>query len=486
MKIEIKKTNIYLIVLLGIVLSLIELLIFVGIDSNVINYELFSLSMLLLFILTMVFIIVENYYTPVIFFSILFYGYVFSGIYFSFYSNFDNAKLFQIVNIPFTIENLIIAQGSVIIGYIFFILGIFTTQYIKVRSVNFEFKNLNLNSEKIKIALIYLFIFGAMYWLYNSFKVANGPIDFLSKIGIFDALLKENLTTLPYHLSYIGSSLLFLHYLRKDISIPFYVYIIILVMFLMLVSNARLSGAVLYVSSFFVMYAIFHKIKIDFKKIVYVLLFFCFLLALYLLRFYSNISYIGESVSVSFFELFGKQFFGQTNIGDLQSIAFSYEYIKDEGYLLGSSFFDFTRFWIDRLLPINVDITSIGLRLKEVYFSDISGAPAPGIISEMIINFGALGYSIGMLLLGIILGLISKIIDPSQSKLNLFIYVKLLFFIFILPKVDSTSFQGFIWALLPIYLFFIITSIIYTISKGVVINKYKGSVRTNGWYHPKK
>lgn len=465
MCIKIEKNKLFLFLFLSTILILVELFVFLTTESDVMNFELFSLSVLLFFIITTLFILTENHFTPVVFFSVLIYGYVFSGIYFSFYDNFDKAKLFQFVDIDFTIESLIMSQISVIVGYLFLLFGVFLTKYIKVRTIEFEFKNFNINSKRIKTALIFLFLFGFLFWIYNSFKVANGPIDLLSKIGIFNSLLRDKLTTLPYHLSIIGSSLLFLHYLKKNYTMPIYVYFIILGTFLMLLSNARLSGAVFYLGSFFIMYSVYYKVKIDFKKLMYIGLFFSFLLAMFFFRYYSNLAYIEKSISISFIELFGQLFFAQTNIGDLQSITFAYQYTDDKGYLMGESFFDFTRFWIDRLFNINMESTSIGIRLKETYFSSMSGAPAPGIISEMIVNFGVFGISLGMLILGLFIGLISKLINPLKSKINLIIYVKFLFFMLALPKVDSSSIQGLILDLLPIFLFMIMVSVVYTMAK---------------------
>lgn len=465
--------------LLFILLSCLEIITLLSVDINVINYELFTLSIILFYIITSILIIIKDYYTPIAFFSILFYGYVFSGIYFSFYDNFEYARFFNLVETEFSIQDFIYAQTSIMVGYIFFILGNLISSRIIVKEVNIEFNNFNLDSKIIRNSLIILFIIGFMYWLYISFKVANGPVDLLSKLGIFHAILKDGITTLPYLLSYIGSSLLFLYYLNKGYSIPFYIKIIILLTFLIMVSKARLSGAVFYLGGFFIMYAIFHNIKIDIKKVAYIFLFFCILIILYMMRYYSNLDYIGMESSEPILELLGRLFFGRTNVGDLQSIVFSYEYIKEQGYLFGLSFLDFTRFWIDRLLPINMEMSSIGIRLKQAYFEHVSGAPAPGIISEMIINFGIGGITLGMFLLGIIIELISKVLNPLKSKLNLFIYVKFLFFILILPKVDSTSIQGFIWAILPIAIFIISVVIINIFLKGIINKNNSLSISTS-------
>lgn len=150
-------------------------------------------------------------------------------------------------------------------------------------------------------------------------------------------------------------------------------------------------------------------------------------------------------------KLVGEHFFGMTNFGDLQSITFANQYPKDVGYLYGASFKDFLMGWISRFTGIEIESTSIGLRLREFYFSHVhTGAPAPGIISEMIMNFGYLGITLVMFLFGIFTRVIALSVDYKASILNLYIYTNFLLFVLLLAKVDSSHLNSLIWNVLPV------------------------------------
>jgi hypothetical protein len=162
------------------------------------------------------------------------------------------------------------------------------------------------------------------------------------------------------------------------------------------------------------------------------------------------------------FELVGEHFFGMTNVGDLQSVTFANQYVKDLDYLYGSSFSDFLMSWAGKLTVLEVENTSIGIRLRDYYFSHVeTGAPAPGIISEMIMNFGYLGLTVVMFIFGILTRLISKSIDYRLSILNLYVYTNFLLFILLLTKVDSTHLNSFLWSVMP---FFVLVFLLKPIS----------------------
>jgi len=445
--------RIFFVLLLNLLLILCYVFLLTYFKTVNFNIILFSYSFFLLGILITVLVLIKNIFSPVFFFSILFLGYPFCGIYFSFYTNINNAIYFTMLNLPYPNFEFNSAMLSVIFGYIFFIFGYYSINKIKFKVINFDLQRINIESNHIKNFSVLIFIIGFLYWIFISFKIANGPLDLLSKMGIFASILNKNISTTPYLFSYIGSSLLFLSVLKINKKIPLYVILIIFVSFLMQLSRARLAGSILFLVSFFLMFILYQKKKISLLKITaYLGIFIIVLGLLYMYRFYSNMSYINKEISSNYFELLGNLFFGRTNVGDMQSIAITYHYISEKGILMGRTFFDFLRFWIDKLIPSNVDILSVGIRLKKEYFPLISGAPAPGIISEMIMNFGIIGITLGMYILGMFLNFIGKLIQPDISKLNLYIYVKFLLFVFILQKVDSTSIQRLIWDIIPVFI----------------------------------
>jgi oligosaccharide repeat unit polymerase len=471
-KLIIKKKYI-LLFFTSLLISAISILFIFAIDLDKIDLELFSLSIFFFLLITTVYIAEKDKYSPIMFFSILFYGYSFSGLYFSFYSNFHNARFFHYVSNDFSTYDFKIALTSVICGYIMFLIGYYFALRIKVQSLNLDIKMLKLDSNSIRLMLYCLFLISFLYWINLSFTLASGPFDLLMNIGNYGTLQENNPTsTLPYHLAYLASSLLFLGYLDKN-KIPFYIKMIILLTFIILISKARLAGAVVYFASFFVIYIIYNKIKINYKIVMYVMLFFIILGSLFMARLYSNMAYIGKTIDMDIFELMGIHLFGRTNLGDLQSIVFTYEYITKEGYLLGESFLDFTTFWINKIFLLELNQTTVGNRLKDVFFNHVSGAPAPGIVSEVIMNFGILGLSLGMAFIGFIIAMFYKVFNPYISLLNLFIYVKFLFVVMLLAKVDSAVIDDLIWAALPIYSFIFIVVFFKLIAK---VNYKKGDI----------
>jgi oligosaccharide repeat unit polymerase len=343
---------------------------------------------------------------------------------------------------------------SVIVGYIFFVVGYKLIDFPKVK-INFDIKGLNCNSSLLIVFLYISFILSFFYWIVVSYVLANGPIDLLSNIGIYVLLLEYNyISTAPYLFAYTSTSLLFLVYLKRREKIPFLLFVAIFLSFIMYLSTGRLSGAAFYLLSYPLMYFVFYQYKIN-KKIVFMILFFvALLLGSYVYREYSNLAYLGLELDDDIMHMLGKHFFGMTNLGDLQSIAFAKQYTEDVGFLYGNTFADFLMDWIHVMTGISVDSTSVGLRLKEYYFFNVAtGAPAPGVISEVIINFGIFGITIVMLIIGVVVKYISAVLSQKNGIFNTYLRVHFLLFLMLLSKVDSSHISHLLWVYLPFYLF---------------------------------
>lgn len=463
--ITIRKNSIYLITFCIFGFAFCSLLVIINLNENIFDIEMIILSIFFFFILTFVIFNEKEKFTPLVFFSLLFYGYIFSGFYFSNYENIYTAKFFNFSG-NFTTQDMKNSLYQVIIGYTFFVIGYKLSKRLEVKKINLEVKGINYNSDIIIYFLVTLFLISFFYWIYISYKLSGGPIELLSNMGIYRLLLKENpLSTAPYILAYVSTSLLFLIYLYKKLKIPIYLIVIIILSFIMKVSTGRLSGAVFFLISFPLMYIIYYRYRINFKILLFAFVFVFFLGGLYFYRFYSNLSYLGIEMQSDIFKLIGEHFFGMANFGDLQSITFANQYTQDEGYLYGRSFTDFIMGWICRVTGIETEIMSIGLRLREFYFSHIStGAPAPGIISEMIMNFGYLGLTIVMFLFGIITRVITLSVDYKISIFNLYVYTHFLLFVMLLAKVDSSHVNSLIWTVMPILIVGLILKFLSKIS----------------------
>ncbi len=417
------------------------------VDSNLYDIRMILLSFFLILLLSIIVIIEHDHFSPLIFFSLLFYGYAFSGLYFSFYENIQYAKFFNLAG-NFGTQDLADSLISVIVGYIFFVVGYKLIDFPKVK-INLDIKGLNCNSSLLVVFLYISFILSFFYWIFVSYVLANGPIDLLSNIGIY-VLLLENayISTAPYLFAYTSTSLLFLVYLKTREKMPFLLFVAIFLSFIMYLSTGRLSGAVFYLLSYPLMYFVFYQYKIN-KKIVFMILFFVVLLVgSYVYREYSNLAYLGLEMDDDILHMLGKHFFGMTNLGDLQSIAFTKQYTEDVGFLYGITFADFL------INNISVDSTSVGLKLKEYYFSDVAtGAPAPGVISEVIMNFGIIGITSVMLIIGFVVKYISAVLSQKNSIFNTYLRVHFLLFLMLLSKVDSSHISHLLWVYLPFYLF---------------------------------
>ena len=452
----IKKSSLYLLFFSIFFFILVSFFLFLSINTQEFDIEMFIVSIFFFFFLTFIIINEEDKFTPIIFFSLLFYGYVFSGLYFSYYQNIHTAKFFNFSG-NFTTQDMKISLFQVILGYIFFVTGYKIIGKLKTKKINFEIQGINYSSNLLKGILILFFLLSFFYWVYVSFRIAKGPIDLLQNMGIYSFLLENTyISTAPYLLAYMTASFLFLIHLKNRKKISIYLILMIFTSFIMYVSTARLSGSVFYLLSFPLMYIIYYKKKLNIKNYVYISLFIIFLGFLYFYRFYSNLSYLGIEIETNLLNLMGEHFFGMTNFGDLQSITFARQYTQDVGYLYGASFSDFIREWLNRIPGIEIENTSIGLRLREFYFSHVStGAPAPGIISEMFINFGYLGLTLVMFLFGFFAKIITILIDRKNNIVNLYIYTHFLLFFMLLAKVDSSHISSLLWNIIPFYILLI-------------------------------
>ena len=451
--------------------------------SPSLNIKLVFPSLLLFILVSLVISFSKNFFSPTVFFSVLFFGYSFSGIYFSFDANIENAIYYQ--SSPFDIDDMVISIYTILLGYLFFVTG----GYLATLSSSSKFYQSVENKKSglftkpgIKF-LFFLFCTGFSYWLYNSFVMADGPFDLLSKIGVYHTLLEmHSISTTPYIITYGSLYLLFINHLQCQKKISTFLMLMIFLAFLMRLSTGRLTGSILFLASFPLIYVIVNNYRVRVKHLIYGVFLLLFLLLLYFYRYYSNLSYIGLSVSENPIVVLGKLLFGRTNIGDLQSITFAYKYIENSDLLYGRSFLDFSIFWLNKLTPFEFSMMSTGIRLKNKFFSavgDSSSVPAPGIISEMIMNFGSVGVYAGMLILGYLLSKIGFIILRMRGILCMFVYTMYLLFLFILPKVDSTSVQGFIWNLVPVFVIFISMRILKLAGNNFGIDYEKKDCPTN-------
>ncbi len=451
---------------------ILVLFIYSFLDSNEYNLELFTMSIFLFnYIIFIVLLNLKNLFSIKIFFSFLYFGFSLSGFYFSYYPNLSNARFILESGINFDINDINITYLLILIGYVSFIYGTNIVNNLKTKNLNISSKILTNSYLFITNISYLLFSIGLIYWLYLSYFLVGGPIELLLNLGTYETLYKTQISTLPYNFTYTGVYLLFLTQLQNN-RLKKFTLLLILISFIMILTKARLINSILYLVSFIMIYLIYYQINIKIKYTFYIVAVFLFLIALYFLRYYSNLLYNNIELDSNLVDLGLYLLIGRGNIGDFQSIILAQDYIDKNNLLLGSSFLDFFRFWIDKIPGISLDMTSTGIRIKEYYFSSMIGAPAPSILSELILNFGIIGVVFGMVVLGILLNILSKIILANRGIINIFIYVKFLLFVFLLPKVDSTAISTFIMGILPLII------MIFFLNKLQIISK-KGKLYAN-------
>lgn len=155
--ITIRKNSIFLLSSFILVFCLSVLFIIINVNSQVYDIEMISLSIFFFFILTFILINEKDKFTPIVFFSLLFYGYVFSGLYFSYYENIHTAKFFNFHG-NFTTEDLKKSLYQVVCGYMFFVLGYKLSNRFKIKKINIEIKDISYESKSLKYILIILFL----------------------------------------------------------------------------------------------------------------------------------------------------------------------------------------------------------------------------------------------------------------------------------------------------------------------------------------
>jgi len=193
-----------------------SLLVFINLNKQIFDIEIIMLSILLFFILTFIIVNEKEKLTPLVFFSLLFYGYIFSGFYCSYYDNIYTAKFFNFSR-NITTQDMKMSLFQVIVVYMFFVIGYKISGRLKVKKINFEMQCIDYSSNALKVFLVSLFLMSFFYWVYVSFRLAGGPIELLTNMGIYLLLLENNyISTAPYLLAYITASFLFLVYLKNQ------------------------------------------------------------------------------------------------------------------------------------------------------------------------------------------------------------------------------------------------------------------------------
>lgn len=185
------------------------------------------------------------------------------------------------------------------------------------------------------------------------------------------------------------------------------------------------------------------------KKLITILMLLTALAAMVLLlrnensQLINNLDSQVDGLSASgLFDYMAYQLIGRGNIVDLQQIVIIIHSWNANNVLLGATYFD----WIYNMFDLLDQPVSVGIRTMQMYFPGRSGAPTPGILGELYVNFHLLS-----LLLFWAFGYITtwySIRFWPRGSANLVVIHSICsaYFFVIIIKVDSSMLENlFVW-----------------------------------------
>lgn len=333
-----------------------------------------------------------------------------------------------------------------------------------------------------KVAALILIVLGLVYYVYFADRVAGGIMPMIGQVGAYPHIVAASgLSSLPFHLVYGGALLWLLTWLQGKQRVWLGLLFIPVSAFVIL-STGRIASANAYLFSALLFFIYATRGRAGWKIFGAALAALLPInIAYYFFREYTSYAYVGR---VKDFPLFadwpvdeGIQFapdatgalfphmerfnyilralVGGGNVPDLQQLILIVNGLL-EGKLhltYGATFTD----WIinlarSRMGGVDELPLSVGYRILHAYFPEKNGGPTPGIIGEVILNFGFLA-PIALFGIGYGMTRIYAVMQNSRSSL-----LQLLYCIFIvsiwalLLKVDSSLLDGYFWMAAPISL----------------------------------
>ncbi len=148
---------------------------------------------------------------------------------------------------------------------------------------------------------------------------------------------------------------------------------------------------------------------------------------------------------------FGGLIFGKGNVPNLPAMMVYEDHFGSvERLLLGESLIG----WLAAFLPF-FDATYIGYEISDTWYPNNVGGIPPGVVHEMLANFGALGGLLAAVLFGALSAFMFNYFVEKRGVVLCVIYTALLVrFWFILPKVEFAVLSNSIWLFLPTVLVF--------------------------------
>lgn len=399
----------------------------------------------------------EGAFSPLIVFSVMYFGYAVGGIYYSqagehfgkFLAYVDLERAQNVLLMQYGLFYAIICYVMLCFGY--FIFSPASNRRFVVGSSGF----MNFFLKYYRFLVVPLLIIGLLYWYWVSVVAAGGLLNLIIYFQAFRHLIADtSITTLPYHFYYAGIFLWLLGLIGNYGKTGFIFWVFSFLGMIMILTQGRIALAITFFLSQIVFIALYDSSK-EKKAVKAVLVILVLAFVAYFLRIFSNYLFIGKSFSLSDFDFFNVVI-GGGNVADLQQLPIVFYTFGSDSLLLGASYLDWLRNSIGQLFGLAP--SSIGLIIKDSYVPESSGAPTPGAIGEAYANF-SVAAPFFMFGIGLSFCFSRKLAIRSRSLPWLLVYsIFLSRFVFLYPKVDSTMLINFLWGVTP---FGLVISLLY-------------------------
>lgn len=446
---------------LGLVLPIVFYALFQNDIENDYIY-LLTTALYTLFLTVYAFQSYNQIFTVFNVFSVMYFGYVIGGFYYSFQTT-NFGKFIGFMNLP-TDQVVNLYETSLLIifvAYLFFIFGYLTITSKSIRqpkmlTLPIDSNVLNKRLYKTRfVVIIPLLLLGLHSWYKVAHATSGGIIESIIFFQAFRHMAESaGVSTFFYNFYYVAIYYwLYLILSNPESKVPKSFMLFSAIGMVMNLTQGQIMAPITFVLSQVVAVALFRP-QLQRKMLLTVAAVMSFAFLLYFLRIVSNFLFLGQEMNLQ--DAVGDFMYkivGSGNTADIQQISIIINTFDVSSSELGLTYFDWIRNTIGGFLGL--EPSSVGLTLKKLYFPSSSGAPTPGALGELIVNFYYLGPVL-MFLVGTLLGLFQLMFLTEKSSFYKFLYaIVLARFVFLYPKVDSTMLTSLVFLFIP--LFFIVT-----------------------------
>ncbi len=427
-----------------------------------INLMTIPLIILLSVILSLYFVLNKKLilFEPFTLFTMYFYT-VIIGIYYLYGSQFEHSIFINYQSFSMDlIELLNITIIYIMVSYIFAYLG-----YVTVKKDFKVAINLENDGVSLQIVSVIIPIFMAMAllnFMYNIMTLGGGSLSgYMSHVSSSDMLLKESGgTTVGYLLGYMAGYLWLYKILKTKSKIGLFFIAYVVVTIIMKASTGRIFGTLAYLLSYVVIYY-FVRIEVESKKHKkYFLGLFGLVLSglfFYFFRLVSSINVSGE-IDADFITKileylnFDMIMYYAADKGNIPNVAVLMKIIDSWGddipFLYGESLIT----WIYGIIPSGLRPQGYqpSVILKEVWYSHAPGGNLPPTgMGEMFANFWYFGAVFGMYLFGALAAFFYNLLHRFANYWYLVMYANIaVAFIMLYPKGEFDNLT--LWHVMPI------------------------------------